>query len=157
MAKREIHHIICAVRGVPKSRETATKAIDLALEYNARLTFVHVTNVEFLGSATPLMTSMRSVQKQVQDLSEFTMVVLCDRAQRRGVQEVNYIVRMGQIFQQLQQILGETQPDILVIGRPIRRTADSSMLIPEELTNFINDVEQNMKIQVVPVDIEITD
>lgn len=156
MTKREIRHIVCAVRGVPKSRETATKAIDLALEYNARLTFVHVTNLEFLVSATPLMTSMRSVQKQVQDLSEFTMVVLCERAQRRGVQVVDYIVRMGQIFQQLRLILGETQPDILVIGRPIHGTADLSMLIPEELTNFIGDVEQNMKIHVVPVDIEIT-
>jgi nucleotide-binding universal stress UspA family protein len=149
--------IICAVRGVPKSRETATRAIDLALEYKARLTFVHVTDLEFLGSATPMMTPVRSVQRQVQDLSEFTMMVLCDRAQRRGVQEVDYIVRMGQIYQQLRQILNETQPDILVIGRPIGNSVDSAVLIPEELTSFLDDVEQNLKIQVVIVNIEITD
>ena len=63
MTNPETPHIICAVRGVPKSRETATKAINLALDQDARLTFVHVTNLEFLGSATPSMTPVGSVQK----------------------------------------------------------------------------------------------
>ena len=156
MTTQKTRHIICAVRGVPKSRETVTKAIELALEYKARLTFVHVTNVDFLESAMPIMTPVRSVQKQVQDLSEFTMIVLCDRAQRRGVQETDYIVRMGQFYQQLRQILSETQPDIIVVGRPIGNTVDSAMLIPEELTSFLDDVEKNLNIQVVPVNIELT-
>ena len=153
----ETPHIICAVRGVPKSRETATRAIDLALENKARLTFVHVTNLEFLGSATPIMTPIGSVQKQLQDLSKFTMMVLCDRASRRGVQEVDYIVRMGQLYQHLWQVLSEIQPDMLVIGQPIGRPADSASLIPDELSSFIEDIEQNLKIQVIPVEIEITD
>jgi nucleotide-binding universal stress UspA family protein len=153
----ETPRIICAVRGVPKSRETATRAIDLALENKARLTFVHVTNIEFLGSATPIMTPIRSVQKQLHDLSEFAMMVLCDRASRRGVQEVDYIVRMGQIYQHLRQVLSEIQPDMLVIGRPIGRPADSDSLIPDELSSFIEDIEQNLKIQVIPVEIEIAD
>ena len=85
------------------------------------------------------------------------MVVLCDRAMRQGVQDVDYIVRIGQIFQQLRLILSETRPDILVIGRPIGKMADSSMLTTEDLASFLNDVEQNLNIQVVPVDIEITE
>ena len=153
----ETPHIICAVRGVPKSRETATRAIDLALENKARLTFVHVTNLEFLGPATPIMTPVGSVQKQLQDLSEFTMMVLCDRAARRGVNESDYIVRTGQFYPQLRQVLSEIQPDMLVIGQPIGRPADSDSLIPDELSSFIEDIEQNLKIQVIPVTIELTD
>ncbi len=157
MTVQKIRHIICAVRGVPKSRETATKAIDLALEHNARLTFVHVTNLEFLGSATPSMTPFHSVQKQMHDLSTFTMVVLCDRAQRRGVQDVDYMVRQGQFFQQLRLILSETQPNLLVIGQPTGDTSGANTLEPDELTSFFTDVEQNLNIQVVPVEIEVTD
>lgn len=125
MKTKDIQHIICAVRGIPKSRETVTQAIDLALEHNARLTFVHVTNIdlEFLGSASPSMASIRAMQKQMHDLSTFTMVVLCDRAQRRGVQDFDYIVRDGQVFEQLRLILSEAQPDLLVIGKPMTKTA----------------------------------
>lgn len=159
MPQQEIRHIICAVRGVPKSRETATKAIDLALEHQARLTFVHVIvlDLEFLGSATPSMAPMRSVQKQMHDLSEFAMVVLCDRAQRRGIENVDYIVRQGQIFQQLRSVLEEVRPDLLVIGQPTTALADLSRFTPDELTSFIVEVEQNMRIPVVPVEIELTD
>jgi nucleotide-binding universal stress UspA family protein len=159
MTHQEIHHITCAVRGVPKSRDTVTKAIDLALEHNARLNFVHVINLDlgFVGPASPSMAPIRAVQKQMHKLSTFTMVVLCDRAQRRGVKEVDYIVRDGQVIEQLQLILNETRPDLLVIGQPITNLADSSMLLPDELSDFIVEVEQNLKIQVVPVEIELID
>ncbi len=158
MTKKEIRHIICAVRGVPKSRDTVTKAIDLALEHQARLTFVHVTNLDFLGPATPAMTPISAVEKQIKELSEFTMVVLCDRAQRRGVQDVDFIVRQrGEIFQQLSQILSETRPDLLVIGKPIRKSTDPTSLEPDELSIFIQEVEQDLFIPVISVEIEISD
>jgi len=160
MTHQGIRHIICAVRGIPKSRETVTKAIDLALEHKARLTFVHVAQVdlEFLGSIPLSLNPLRAVQKQMHDLSTFTMVVLCDRAQRRGVQDVDYIVQQGgQIFQQLLLILKETRPNLLVIGKPIGESADISMFKAEELSSFIADVEQNLHIPVVPVEIEISE
>ena len=48
MSEETPKHIICAVRGGPESRETVTQAINLALEYEARLTFLHVLDAEFL-------------------------------------------------------------------------------------------------------------
>ncbi len=46
------NHIICAVRGGAESRDTVSRAINLALEGNTRLTFLHVMDAEFLQYAT---------------------------------------------------------------------------------------------------------
>jgi hypothetical protein len=45
-------HTLCAVRGGQESRNTVVHAINLALEHDARLTFFHVLDAEFLGAAT---------------------------------------------------------------------------------------------------------
>jgi len=47
-----VEHIVCAVRGSPQSRATVTRAIDLAREHDARLTFFYAVDVEFLARTT---------------------------------------------------------------------------------------------------------
>ena len=141
LPKPKIRHILCAVRGVPKSRETVTKAIDLALEHKARLTFSHVTSANFLVSTTTMM-SLQNTLKHLRDLSEFTMLVLVDRAQRRGVPEADYIIRDGQILTELSSLVEEQKPDILVIGKPSTDPASDHAFEKEELDAFIKEIEQ---------------
>ena len=155
MQSKKIKQILCAVRGVPQSRTTVTKAIDLAIEFEARLTFAHVNNADFLISTGPTLTSLPKVKKQLQRLSEFTMTVLCDRAERRGVKRVNYILREGQILAQLFELLTEHTPDILVIGRPINEEKDISNLKLSDIDDFITKVEDNLHITVIPVEIDV--
>jgi nucleotide-binding universal stress UspA family protein len=155
MQSRNINRIFCAVRGVPQSRSTVTKAIDLALKYQARLTFIHINNADFLMAAGPTMTSLPKVIKQMRNLSEFTMVVLCDRAERRGVEEVDYILREGRILPQLYELLADKSPDLLVIGRPVEDRPEISMLKAADIDDFIQDVEDNLDIMVVPVELNI--
>ena len=52
MTDQKPKHILCAVRGGQESRNTVVRAIDLALEYDARLTFFHILDAEFLGAAS---------------------------------------------------------------------------------------------------------
>lgn len=155
MVSNNIRHILCAVLGKPTSRTTVTQAIDLALEYNARLTFAHVIDAEFLASATPAMTPLRSIYNQLRELGEFSMLILCDRAQRRGVESVDYIIREGQVLPQLRLAISEMQPEMFVVGKPFGQNAVTPSISIEAIEEFIADVEENLKVQVIPVDIKL--
>lgn len=155
MIANKIRHILCAVLGKPASRTTVTKAIDLALEHNARLTFAHIINAEFLVSVTPLMTSMSTVYRQLYELGEFSMLLLCDRANRRGVENADYIIRKGQILPQLRLAISELQPDIFVVGKPIDTSSHPpTSILLEDIDAFISDVEQNLGVEVHPVELQ---
>ena len=155
MQQKKIRHILCAVRGIPQSRETATKAIDLAIEHQARLTFVHVNNADFLLTAGPTMTSFLKIKKQIHSLGEFAMLVLCDRANRRGVENVDYILKDGRVLPQIQETISELDPDILVIGRPFVTDPGLFSLDESDVENFIQEIEENLNVTVIPVETKV--
>jgi hypothetical protein len=146
--------VLCLVQGVPKSRTTVTKAIDLALEHDAKLTFAHINNADFLVSATPAMASLSSIYKQMRNLSEFSMLVLCDRAKRRGVKNVDALNRDGKIVPQIRSLLFELTPDILVIGRPELSGSPTASLTSETFDNFIAEITKAHPIEVFAIDFQ---
>jgi nucleotide-binding universal stress UspA family protein len=148
MTQQTPQHIICAVRGKPYSRETATGAIDLALETGARLTFFYVADVEFLDHAT--VGPLSVVYHEMVEMGKFTMMVLCDRAERRGVKEVDYIVRQGNFLEQLHLLVAEAEADMLVIGRPTRGPG-LKMFGPAEFDAFVAKLERDFNLRVVQV------
>lgn len=150
MRKRNVKHIICAVRGLPESRETVTTAIDLALEHKCQLTFCWVIDVEFLGQSLPTLTPLRSAYQQLEDLGEFSMLILCDRAGRRGVKQVDYLIRKGELHTQLKQTASELNADLMVIGRP-KPEKGPSRFSPAEFDEFVKSLEGEFAIQVVQV------
>jgi nucleotide-binding universal stress UspA family protein len=140
MTDQKPKHIICAVRGGQESRNTVTHAVNLALEYNARLTFFHILDAEFLGAASLMMTPVRSIYQQLHEMGEFAMLILCDRASRRGVARVDYTIKEGNIKQLLRQMAIETHADILVTGRPVR-SPGSNVFTPAAFDEFIRSLE----------------
>lgn len=150
MTNKAIQHIICAVRGQPESRKTVTRAIDLALEHNAHLTFCLIIDIDFLGKAAPILTPLQAAYRQLEDLGKFTMLILCDRAQRRGVDKVDYLIRRGKIPQQLRMLASETTAELLVLGRPMC-SMGRSVFTPAEFDSFVDSVEQETAIRIVQV------
>lgn len=150
MIDGDVKHIMCAVRGQPESRKTVTKAIDLALEHNAQLTFCLIIDVEFLGQAAPTLTPLSAAYRLLEDMGEFSMLILCDRAQRRGVSNSQYLIRKGDIPTQLRKLVLEFEPDLLVMGRPIRDIG-FSVFTPEEFDSFVESLEQGTGIHVIQV------
>jgi nucleotide-binding universal stress UspA family protein len=150
MTTSQPRHIICAVRGGPESRETVMRAIDLALENNARLTFFHALDAEFLEYAT--VGPLSVVYQELIEMGKFAMLILCDRAQRRGVDKVDYDVREGNIRKQLRQFAIETQADVMVMGRPTR-SPGRNVFKSEEFDDFTAELERegNLRIVKVPV------
>ncbi len=141
-------HIICAVHGGPESRATVTRAIDLALESSARLTFFHVMDVEFLGYAT--VGPRRIVYHELAEMGKFVMLILCDRAQRRGAAQVDYIVREGNVREQLRQLAIETGAEAMVMGRPTR-SPSKNVFKPKEFEAFVADLEREGNLRVIQV------
>ncbi len=155
MVSEGLHHIVCALRGRPESRATVTKAIDLARENDAQLTFVHVFNADFMGSAAPTMTSVQVVYRQLESMSRFVMELLCDRARRRGVEKVDCALRSGDIPTQLLKVMNEFKADGLVIGKPSKDTEIGGVFTAEEYDQFIQTVEQELGVSVFQVESKV--
>jgi nucleotide-binding universal stress UspA family protein len=150
MTPTKYEHIICAVRGRPESRETATRAIELALEHQARLTFVHVIDAEFLGPATPTLSSIQPVYRRLRQMAEFAMLILCDRARRRDVAEVASILDEGNVAQRLRQLVQESGADVLVIGHPSPGPGKSTFTA-REFNDFVTKVKLEDGLDVIQV------
>jgi nucleotide-binding universal stress UspA family protein len=137
------------VRGGPESRTTITRAIDLALEYDAILTFFRVMDAEFLAHAT--IGPLSVVYRELNELALFTMKILCDRARRRGVRQADAVVRQGNIQRQLQQMAATEDVDLLIMGRPVR-SPGSNVFRPDEFDAFVAELEhlrEGLQIEVV--------
>lgn len=159
MTDQEPKYILCAVRGGQESRNTVVRAIDLALKYNARLTFFHILDAEFLGAASLTMTPVRSIYQQLHEMGEFTMQILCDRASRRGVTSVDYKVQEGNIKDLLRQMAIETHADIMVMGRPVR-SPGSNVFTRQDFDDFIHSLETDTDPHIIivspdPADVDL--
>lgn len=148
MSSDTVNHIVCAVRGRPASRATVTRAIDLALEHQARLTFLYVVDAEFLEYAT--VGPLSVVYKELLDMGRFTMLILCDRARRRGVHDVNFLVLEGNLRRKLRQFAIDTSAEILVMGSPIPGPG-KKMFTQKELDEFIREIERDSDLRVIQV------
>ena len=80
------------------------------------------------------------------------MLVLCDRAKRRGVENVDYNLRDGRVLPQIRETISELNPDILVIGRPFVTEPGLYSLNESDVENFIQDIEKDQKITVISVE-----
>ena len=148
MMSHRKQHIVCAVRGGPESRETVSHAVEMALARGARLTFLRVMDAEFLEHATVAPLSV--IYRELQNMAEFTMRILCDRAERKGVEEVNCLVRAGNIPNEIRKFVAEQDVDVLVMGRPVR-SPGTNVFRPAAFDAFVADLEKeaNLRIAVV--------
>jgi len=151
MTKKMPRHIICAVRGGPESRETVTQAIDLTLEYGARLTFLHILDAEFLEYAT--IGPLSVVYHELTEMGTFTMLILSDRAQRRGVEQVDYVLVEGNIRDGLIRYANETKAEMMVMGRPTR-SPSRNVFKTDEFDDFVAELEQEGNLTIIKVPAE---
>ena len=144
-----MRQIVCAMRGGPERRETVRRAIALALESGAKLTFFHVMDAEFLGYAT--YGALRVVYHELREMGKFVMPILCDRARARGVGQVDYLLREGNVRTQLRKLAAETGADLMVIGRPTK-SSTKNLFKAAEFDAFVADLEQQGNLRVIQVE-----
>jgi nucleotide-binding universal stress UspA family protein len=120
----------------------------MALESGARLTFFRVFDAEFLNHAT--IGPLSVVYRELVEMGMFALLILCDRAQRRGVENVDSIVREGNVRKQLRDLAIETHADLLIMGRPVRSPGTNTFK-PAEFDAWVTELEgeADLKIHVV--------
>ncbi len=148
--EKKIKQILCAVRGGPESRETVTHAVNLAIETGAKLTFFYAMDAEFLGQAA-IGRTLSGVYSELLEMGKFAMLILVDRAHRRGVKNVDFIIREGNVRNQLKQIAIETKAEIMIVGRPTRGPT-TNIFKMGEMEAFADELAQegDLKVIVVP-------
>ncbi len=149
MTPSEAQRVLCAVRGQPGSRSTADRAAALAIELDAQLTYLLVIEAQFLSRAGPSLPPLRIVYEQLEAMGDFAMTILAERALRRGVPSVDYIIRKGKVPQEIRAVIDELQPGVLVMGRPVEPIQQARFNI-EELDRFIQQLadETDLRIEV---------
>ena len=149
MNDRNPTHIICAVRSRPGGEETVQKAIDLALESGAKLTFLQVVDLEFLARIGTGHTSSRRLAHELREMTDFTMALLCDQAELQGVQEVESVVREGRVREQLLNFVAETDAGLLVLGRSRPDTPGPDVFDRPKMEAFVRELERVGSLRVV--------
>jgi nucleotide-binding universal stress UspA family protein len=109
-----IEKILCPVDFFPTSGRAADYAMDLAKNYDAQLTLLHVVS-PVIGAAyeVPL-----NVEKLIQDMTESANAELkriTNRAATKGV-AANAIVRTGDVDFEIQTYVARNKPGIVVMG-----------------------------------------
>jgi nucleotide-binding universal stress UspA family protein len=151
MSEIKPRHIVCAVRGGPESRDTVSRAIDLALEYQARLTFLHILDAEFLEYA--MIGPLSVVYRELNEMATFTMLILADRANRRGVEQVDHVLPEGNIHDELIRYVNETHAEMMIIGRPTRSPGRNVFKI-DEFDDFVAGLEREGNLMIIRVPAE---
>ncbi|MFQ5594517.1 MAG: universal stress protein [Anaerolineae bacterium] len=137
--------IVCPARGGQGSRPAVNRAIRLAKERNADLTFLFVVDVEFLSYATVGRLSV--IQRQLRDMGEFIMATLQAKARESGV-IADYAVLEGEVREQIRKYLEENPVDTLVMGRPIEET-EVAVFNAGTVSNFAAALEREAGIEVI--------
>jgi nucleotide-binding universal stress UspA family protein len=105
-------------------------------------------DAEFLNYAT--VGPLSIVYRELHEVAKFAMLILCDRAQRRGVTEVDYIVREGDVRAQLRLRAAEARDEILVMGHPTRSPGRNAFKAAE-LDAFVTELERQGNLRVIVV------
>ena len=109
--------ILCPVRGGKRSSKTVARAVELALSLPARLVFLYVVDVDFLGFAT--VARVKVMVDELTETGRFTLSILEDRARGRGVSLVSSVIREGAIAGVIREVAGDIGATRLVLGRPV--------------------------------------
>ncbi len=79
------------------------------------------------------------------------MLILCDRARARGVAQVDYLLREGNVRTQLRKLAIETGAEVLVIGRPTR-SSTKNLFKAEEFDAYVTELEEEGNLRVIQVE-----
>jgi nucleotide-binding universal stress UspA family protein len=127
--------ILHPTRGGASSYPNQDKAIELAHERNAKLIFLHVSNVQFLDTiASPVPVDL--VEAELDHLSEFMLAMAQERAEKAGV-TADTVVRHGAFDQALKAVIEEYGADMVILGSPGADTAVTTADYLRDLVHFL--------------------
>jgi nucleotide-binding universal stress UspA family protein len=134
-------HILCAVRSRPGAEETVQRAINLALESGAKLTFCQIVDTDFVDRFSLRGSSRKAAYQEITEMAEFALMMIRDQAKREGVSDVDTVIRTGGVRRTLHQLVDELGIDMLVLGRP-KKMATQDVFNQKRLDAFVAGFEE---------------
>jgi nucleotide-binding universal stress UspA family protein len=111
MQKFAIHNVLCAVDFGPRSHKTVSWAAQMAAEFGAHLTLVHVTgSVELFGPGGSYV-----VQKWKRELVSDASQRIANLQRETGI-KADVLIGSGDVPKVLRQAAKQTKADLLVTG-----------------------------------------
>lgn len=128
--------ILCPTRGGKSSFPNQDRAIQIAEERNAKLYFLYVTEVQFLGlTASPVVID---VEAELEEMGEFLLAMAKERAEKRGVSS-NLIVRGGVFQEILKEVIQEHDIETVVLGSSKEGTGFTTSAYMEKLSQELSE------------------
>jgi len=105
--------LLCPTRGGEASYPNQDSAISLAIERDAELIFLYISNVHFLDlTAAP---KVFDIEAELDEMGDFLLAMAQERASQASI-EADAIVRRGEFRETLQDIIEEFQITTVVLG-----------------------------------------
>jgi nucleotide-binding universal stress UspA family protein len=140
MSQQIPNHILCGVRSRPGGEETVDRAIHLALDSGAKLTFCQIVDTRFINRIISRGSARKAASAELHDMAEFALSIISDQALAAGVAEVSYIVRVGDVREALLELVAITGADLLILGHP-KHMPGRSVFNDRTRREFIADLE----------------
>lgn len=128
--------ILCATRGGEASYRTQDAAIALAQQRGDELLFLFVVDVEFL-KRTARAVRPDVVSAEMAKMGCFLLAMAQERAQQGGV-AADYLLRHGDLRQELKSAALELDIALVVLGRPVGQQSTFAL---EDLEAFAAEIE----------------
>jgi RNase H-fold protein (predicted Holliday junction resolvase) len=90
------------------------------------------------------------IYQELKGIGEFTMMILVERAQRRGVKQVDYSLREGNIIKQIRRFALETHAEMMVVGEPKNRPG-RNIFKAHEFDDFMDQLERESNLKIIRV------
>ena len=122
--------ILCPTRGGAPSSPNQERAIALAQERDAEVIFLYVSNARFLNRfSSPVLVD---IETELDELGDFMLAMACEKAAKAGV-AARAIVRRGDFYQALRDVIEEEQAEVVTLGMPSQGTGTTTSEYLKEL------------------------
>ena len=140
--------IVCATRGGEASHRTQERAIALAKERSAELTFLCVVDASFAGTLSEELNA--ALEHELKRLGRSLLHVAEARAQEQGV-SAQTVCMSGPVQENIRAYLQHVNASTLVIGQS-RPGKVNQVFCPECVDDFAEMLRQSTNVEVIVVD-----
>ena len=138
--------ILFPTRGGQTSYPNQDAVIALAKEWNAKLIFLYVSNVQFLEKLGYVRYT-KVVQNELEDMGEFLLAMACERAEKAGW-KAEAVVRQGAFLEAVNEVIREHLVDTFVIGAP---GSTHAVTTTDFLQSLIQEIREAHQIEVLVI------
>jgi len=131
--------ILAPTRGGQASYVNQDRAISLAKEQGAELSFLYITDISFLEHhSVPILINL---EDDLDEMGGFVLTMAQERASKQGI-EAQALVRRGHFGDVLSKVIEEGEFDCLILGNPQEDSGITTFDFLQELAEGLADARQ---------------